>query len=83
MAEQEINRDVLIQLPIWAQQRITRLMRTRSGRKSQFHVIMQAFDYDIDQTDVEFIAGSMVELRRQLAKYQKGCLRYGIHYTFK
>ncbi len=70
-----INRNVLIQLPIWAQQRTKELSRTRDGRRTELKIVMIPFEDDIDQADVMLCAASLRELKSKLSAYQTRYLR--------
>ena len=73
--DNKINRNVLIQLPIWVQQRIKKLSRTRDGRRTELKIEFTPFDDDIDQTDVTLCAASLRELKSKLSAYQTRFLR--------
>ena len=70
-----INPNVLIQLPIWAQQRTKELSRTRNGGRTELKIELTPFDDDIDQTDVTLCAASLRELKSKLSAYQTRYLR--------
>ena len=75
MTEHKINQNILIQLPIWTQQRTKALSRVRRGRRSELHIVMTPFEDDMDQTDVELCAASLRELKGKLSAYQTRFLR--------
>lgn len=70
-----INQNVLIQLPIWAQQRTKELTRTRDVGRTELKIVLTPFDDDIDQTDVVLCAASLRGLKSKLSAYQTRYLR--------
>ena len=70
-----INETILIQLPIWVQQRTKELSRARDGRCAELRIVFSPFEDDIDRTDVELCAASLRELKSKLSAYQTRYLR--------
>ena len=70
-----INQNVLIQLPIWAQQRTKELTRARDGGRMELRIVLTPFENDIDRTDVTLCAASLRELKSKLSAYQTRYLR--------
>ena len=73
--DEMINQNVLIQLPIWAQQRTKALSRDHDGRRSELRIVLTPFEDDMDQTDVELCAASLRELKSKLSAYQTRFIR--------
>ena len=70
-----INETILIQLPIWVQQRTKELSRARDGRRATLRIVFTPFEDDIDQADVELCAASLRELKSKLSAYQTRYIR--------
>ena len=73
--DERINENVLIQLPIWAQQRTKELSRARDGSRATLRIVFTPFEDDIDRTDVELYAASLRELKSKLSAYQTRYIR--------
>ena len=73
--DERINENVLIQLPIWVQQRTKELSRARDGSRATLRIVFTPFEDDIDQADVELCAASLRKLKSKLSAYQTRYIR--------